>query len=110
MGATGTGLTWYDLIDLEALEDEEPLPVEAAGVPIALVRVGERTYALHDECTHEDAPLSDGFVEDGCIECPLHQGRFDLASGAAMRLPCTVPVRTYPTRVLDGTVQVGLGA
>lgn len=102
-------MTWHDVIAFDELEDEEPVPVDVDDTKIALVRVGERTYALHDECTHEVAPLSDGYVEDGLVECPLHQGAFDLASGAAVRLPCTRAVRTYPTRVVDGTVQVGIG-
>lgn len=99
---------WHDACTLDELVDREPLPVWVADTPIAVVRVGERTYALHDVCTHEDAPLSEGVVVDGCLECPMHQGRFDLATGAAMRRPCTVAVRSYPTRVLGATVQVGL--
>lgn len=101
-------ITWHDVIALDALEDEEPTPVTVAGIPIALVRVDEDVYALHDECTHEIAPLSDGFVEDGCLECTLHQGMFDLATGKAVKEPCTVDVKTYPTRVVDGNVEIGV--
>lgn len=102
--------TWHDVIALDELEDEEPTPVKVHETPIALVRVQDEVFALHDVCTHEVAPLSEGFVEDGCLECPLHQGLFDLATGKAVKEPCTVAVRTYPTRVVDGTVAVGIPA
>jgi 3-phenylpropionate/trans-cinnamate dioxygenase ferredoxin component len=46
-------------------------------------------------CTHGKALLSEGFLEDGCIECPLHQGRFDVRTGKAMCAPVTVDLRTY---------------
>lgn len=100
--------TWHEAIALDDLEDEEPTPVQVDGTPIALVRLDDDVYALHDICTHEVAPLSDGFVEDGCIECPLHQGLFDLATGKAVKEPCTVDVRAYPTRIVNGTVEIGI--
>jgi nitrite reductase/ring-hydroxylating ferredoxin subunit len=50
--------------------------------------------------------LSDGFVEDGCIECPLHQGKFDVKTGAALCAPVTAPVRTYKVQVENGAVMV----
>lgn len=102
--------TWHEVIAFDELEDEEPTPVRVDDTPIALVRVEDQIYALHDVCTHEVAPLSEGFVEDGCLECPLHQGLFDLETGKAVKEPCTVDVRTYPTRVVDGVVEIGITA
>lgn len=100
---------WHKIVPFDELEDEEPLGVKIGDTPVVLIRVGDDIHALHDECTHEVAPLSDGFVEDGCIECTLHQGTFDLASGKAMSAPCTVPVQVYPARVVEGAVEVSLG-
>ena len=40
------------------------------------------------------------------IECPMHNGRFDFTSGKAMGAPALVDLRTYPARVLDGTVYI----
>src|SRR5579863_1467292 len=59
------------------------------------VRVGDREIALYhlaggdfratdNICTHEYAMLSDGWLEDGCIECPLHAARFDGKTGKAL--------------------------
>ena len=40
------------------------------------------------------------------IECPLHQGRFDLRNGRALCSPATVDLKTYATRTVSGEVQV----
>jgi anthranilate 1,2-dioxygenase ferredoxin subunit len=78
------------------------------GTPVVLVREGDKIHALHDLCTHGAARLSDGFVENGCIECPLHQGLFDLATGAPRSAPVTEAVKTYPVRIVAGRVEIAL--
>jgi nitrite reductase/ring-hydroxylating ferredoxin subunit len=98
--------TWQDVGATEEFQDDEPRAVTVAGEPVAVVRTGGAFFAVHDICTHEVARLSEGFVEDGCIECPLHQGLFDLRTGAARKAPCVTPVRVYGTRVQAGRVEV----
>lgn len=45
--------------------------------------------AVDDRCPHMAAPLSIGEL-DGCIvACPLHRGRFDLATGDPVQMPTT---------------------
>lgn len=100
---------WYEAVSLAELEEEEPVGVNVEGRQVMVVRVDDTVYALDDICTHEVAPLSEGFIEDGCIECPLHQGMFDLATGAAVKEPCVEPVRAYPVRINDDTVEIDLG-
>lgn len=68
---------------------------------ICLVRLGDRYYALDNRCTHAEAQLSAGDVEEGEIACPLHGARFDLKTGRAMTPPATMPVRTHEVKV-DG--------
>jgi nitrite reductase/ring-hydroxylating ferredoxin subunit len=57
-------------------------------------------------CTHEHAYLSDGVVVDCIVECPFHQGRFDVRTGAAMGAPVIVPLQTFPVQVVDGRLFV----
>ena len=87
--------------------------VEAMGLvlkerPVALVRSGGAYHAFHNVCTHQHALLSDGFVKDGCVECPLHQGRFDVTTGQPKGAPVTVAIRVYPVKVENGQVYVDL--
>ena len=78
------------------------------GRAIAIFRLEDGVYALRDRCTHGNGRLSDGYVEDGLVECPLHAGCFDIRTGRARRAPVTIDVRSYPTHVKDGTVYVEL--
>ena len=82
------------------------MPAKLGETPIALYRVGDRVYALDDVCTHELALLSQGFVEGGAVECPLHGARFDIATGRCLAPPATVDLRTYAVRIEGGEVFV----
>jgi 3-phenylpropionate/trans-cinnamate dioxygenase ferredoxin subunit len=82
---------------------------ELDGVKIVLANVGGRIYALHDECSHEEFPLSEGELGDGQVTCVLHGARFDLETGAPLALPAVRPVRTYEARVEGQEIQVREG-
>lgn len=97
---------WQPIGVLDDFLDGEPKAVVAGNRPVAVFRIGDEIFALHDLCTHGNARLSDGFVEDGCVECPLHQGRFDIRTGAPRCAPPTEPVRRYPIRVVGGQVEI----
>lgn len=81
-------------------------------VEIAVAQCEGSFYAFTNICSHEHAYLSEGEVDtDLCwIECPLHGAQFDLATGRVRALPATEPIETYPTRVVDGQVEVALGS
>ena len=98
--------TWMQAGVPDDVGDNEVIGVNVGGMPIALFRLGESFHALHDMCTHGQARLSDGFVEDGCVECPLHQGLVDIATGAPRSAPVSVAVRSFPVRVVDGHIEV----
>lgn len=101
-------MTWAAACPLAALADELPVGVVVDGVAVCLVRLANNVFAIHDECTHEAVPLSEGDVEDGTIECWRHGSRFDLRTGAVLNPPAVKPVATYPTRVDGDQVQVDL--
>ena len=99
---------WREVSGAEALGDDEAMGVAIGPHQVLLCRSGGVLYALSNVCTHQYALLSDGYVEDGCIECPLHQGRFDLKSGAPLCAPVTEPVRVYPVKSEQGKVYVDI--
>ncbi|HYV26540.1 MAG TPA: nitrite reductase small subunit NirD [Candidatus Eisenbacteria bacterium] len=72
---------------------------------IAVFNVGGTFYALDGRCPHRGGPLGVGCVEDSRVYCPLHGWGFDLETGACIDNP-ERPVKTYPTRVRDGEVQI----
>ncbi|WP_337182473.1 Rieske (2Fe-2S) protein [Shinella sp.] len=70
---------------------------------IVLVRQGAGYFALQDKCPHADASLSEGFVEDGRVVCPLHFAEFDLLSGAVHGGPKGCPrAKAFRVEVEDG--------
>lgn len=100
--------TFHDVVALEALFDGAGLEFEVAGRPVALFRIGESVHATAPMCTHGLARLCEGFVEGHEIECPLHQGRFDLRTGAPTCAPVTQGIEVHPVRVEAGRVWVGM--
>jgi 3-phenylpropionate/trans-cinnamate dioxygenase ferredoxin component len=78
------------------------------GEEVVLVRWDDEIYALEDNCSHQDFPLSDGSVEDGQIECVFHGAKFDIRSGRATQLPAIRPVRTFPVRIEGDEILIQL--
>ena len=68
---------------------------------IAICNVEGKFYALKDECTHMEFPLSDGLLEGETITCAHHGAEFDVRSGEALCMPAAEPVDTYELKV-DG--------
>lgn len=81
---------------------------------------GEQTFAviktrdgrcsvIDGLCTHGKTHLADGFVDGDIIECPKHNGRFNVITGAATATPARVAVRVYETRVVNANIEVRIG-
>lgn len=90
---------WIDAAARDEVPEDDVVGIVVAGKDIALYEVGGEVFATDNLCTHGAARLSDGFLEDGQIECPLHQGRFDVCTGQAMCAPLTQDLRCYPVRI-----------
>jgi naphthalene 1,2-dioxygenase system ferredoxin subunit len=99
---------WVKAAERGALGDGEVIGVIVAGREIALYEMDGEVFATDDICTHAYAKLSDGWMERGEIECPLHAGRFDIKTGKATAPPCVDDLKTYPVRVEGGEIQVKL--
>ena len=83
--------------------------VTVQGKPLALFRLGERIVAVDAECPHEGGPLQDGTIENGCVVCPWHNYKFELAGGRCDVEP-DLKVGTYPTSVEGDDVFVEVGS
>ncbi|NDZ17915.1 ferredoxin [Variovorax sp. WS11] len=99
-------MAWTRIAAATQLQDDEVISVALGDAQLALYRSAGEFHVTDNVCTHQYALLSDGYVEDGCIECPLHQARFDLRTGAALCAPATQPIRVYPVRVEGNDVLV----
>ncbi len=99
---------WHEVATEEDLPpgEDDVIQVEAAGQLLALYRIGDQLYATADRCTHEEASLSDGYLQDDTIECPRHQGVFHIPTGRAIQPPVSEDIQTYPVRAENGRIWV----
>ena len=95
---------WRRVAALADLADDAAFPAKLGNTQIALYRLDGKVYALADVCTHALALLSQGFIEDGAVECPLHGARFDIATGRCLAPPATVDLRSYDVRIEGGDI------
>ncbi len=66
---------------------------------IAVCNVDGTLYAIDDICSHDEAPLAQGYLSGFEIECPRHGACFDVRTGDVTALPAVVPIDTFPVRV-----------
>lgn len=101
----------YEFVQVAEVGEIAPgdrLLFEVDDLPIAVFNVGGKYYAIGDVCTHDGGPLGDGELDDHQIICPRHGARFDIRTGKALTLPAVEDTPWYPTRVVDGWIEIGL--
>jgi len=97
--AAADGEGWTELGTVECLFGQRSCrALKVRGHPVGLFRVEGEILAVDNICTHGNAQLTDGEVEDGQVECPLHAGVFDLRSGKALGAPLTRDLRSHAVR------------
>ena len=101
-------INWIDALAKADLPADDVLGVMVDGRDIALYTVNGDVYATDNLCTHGHARLCEGFLEGHEIECPLHQGKFDVRTGTPTCAPATDARRSYPVKVEGGRVWLAL--
>ncbi|MEW5960878.1 MAG: fatty acid desaturase [Chloroflexota bacterium] len=87
---------WVEVCPVDDLDEEDVIGFEHNGKKYAVYRLeGDNFYASDGICTHEYTELAGGLVLDGCIECPMHNGRFNLTNGKAVKPPVHVDLKMY---------------
>jgi nitrite reductase/ring-hydroxylating ferredoxin subunit len=84
------------------VEPDAPVRVVLDKEAYAVFNLDGQFYATQDQCTHGPGSLAEGFVTGAEIECPFHQGRFDIRTGQATAAPCTQALRTWTVYAIDG--------
>jgi nitrite reductase/ring-hydroxylating ferredoxin subunit len=88
--------TWVRVAAKSDVAENSVIGVRAGDREIALYHLpGGEFRATENVCTHEYAQLSDGWLENGEIECPLHAGRFDVRTGKALCPPVETDLAVY---------------
>ncbi len=98
--------TWENVVAVADLEAGDVTPVKLGTRDLAVFDGADGITVTMARCTHGAANLCDGYFDGTFIECPLHQGLFDVRDGSAVAAPARVPLRMLKSRVQDGIVQV----
>jgi Na+-transporting NADH:ubiquinone oxidoreductase subunit F len=96
---------WVEVCASDRLGRQDVLRFDHARHTYAIYRTADgRVHATDGMCTHGNTHLADGMVAGTIVECPKHNGRFDVVTGAPRRLPACLALRTHRARDEDGRV------
>jgi nitrite reductase (NADH) small subunit len=111
---------WIRVTAVDNIPLREGRAVRLGETEIAIFNLGpstplgtsDRILAIDNRCPHQGGPLCDGIVTGDSVVCPLHAWKTNLRSGQVERPSQATGhcVETYPTRIEDGVVVVGLPA
>ena len=104
--ADSSNEVWHDVAARADLDPDFPVGVDVQGRKVGLFLLNDEVHALEDVCPHAYALLSQGFQEDGQIECPLHAARFDIATGKCLNEIGQRDLAYYPVKIDAGRVCV----
>lgn len=100
--------SYYKVCAVDDLLPGERLFIELGDEPVVIFNIDGEYLAIGDICTHDDGPLGDGEVEGHEVICPRHGARFDVRTGQVTALPAVKGVPSYPVRVREGMVEIGV--
>ena len=90
---------WIEVGSADSIEEEDLIRFDHEDKTFCVYRLTDGFYATDGICTHEAVHLEDGLVMDDEIECPMHQGIFNIKSGEALSPPACEDLKTYPVKV-----------
>ncbi len=100
---------WIRVCAAGEIDEEDLIRFDHDGQSYCVYNTEKGFFATDGHCTHEAQPLEDGLVIGTVIECPLHQGRFNIPSGKALSAPVCVDLKTYKTKIEDGDIFISVG-
>lgn len=100
---------WVKVAATGDVAENACLGVKAGGKEIAIYHLpGGEFRATENVCSHEYALLTEGWMENGCIECPLHAAQFDIRTGKALSAPADVDLQVFEVKVEGSDILVNL--
>ena len=101
-----TDENWVLVGTTDNIEVEDIIRFDHNDKTFCVYKLEDGFYATDGICTHEDVHLEDGLVMDNEVECPMHQGVFDIKTGEAVSPPACDDLKTYPVKVEDNNIYI----
>ena len=99
---------FYEIMPSAELPNGKRVFLDLDDIPIVIFNIADEFYAIKDQCSHEDLELGEGDLNGYDLTCEHHGAHFDVRTGEALTLPAVDPVASYPVRVRDGMLEIGL--
>ena len=100
---------WIEVGAKDSIEEEDLIRFDHQDKTFCVYRLADGFYATDGMCTHEAVHLEDGLVMDDEVECPMHQGIFNIKSGEALSPPACEDLKTYPVKVDNDKIFIKIG-
>lgn len=92
-------MDWFKVCEIHDISEDMPKAVQVEGTQLGLFKIEDGFFAIENVCPHAYALLTDGFIEDETVECPLHEAIFEIKTGVLQSGPGCRNLRTYPVKV-----------
>lgn len=96
---------FVDACAVDSIPEKCAAVVSLNGERIAIFKFDGKVAAISNVCRHQNGPLGEGRIVDGCVTCPWHGYQYLPESGASPP-PFTEKVATFETRIRGGRVWV----
>ena len=97
---------WHLVGTTDNMEVEDILRFDHGDKTFCIYMLDDGFYTTDGICTHETVHLEDGIVMDNEVECPMHQGVFDIKTGKAVSPPACDDLKTYPVKIEDNNIYI----
>jgi len=97
---------WITIANDSELAEDDRKAITVENTPILLIKTNGSYYAIHNLCTHESLPLTEGHLEGTTLSCPFHGASFCIKTGEVKTPPAFIDLDTYPTRTENQNVQI----
>lgn len=95
---------WFFVTKTGEIEEDDLIRFDHADKTYCIYFIDDGYYATDGICTHESVHLEEGLVMHGEIECPMHQGIFNIKTGEAVSPPACDDLKTYPIKIEDNKI------
>ena len=97
---------WVYVCEKNQIDFEDLKRFDHQNKTYCIYNIKDGFFATDGMCTHEDVHLEDGLVTDNEIECPMHQGIFNIKTGKVIQDPPCDDLRTYPIKVENNKIYI----
>ena len=97
---------WLLVCETSEIDFEDLKRFDHEDKTYCIYHIKDGFFATDGMCTHEDVHLEDGLVIDSEIECPMHQGIFDIKTGKVIQDPPCDDLKTYNIKVENNKIYI----